>query len=86
MESPALVLQGFCGHVLLIGVLAIIEDVEEGIGVDLTIEGGVIDGHIWLLRVMAWRVVFRLGPIMLRSLGIQVLRTGGVRRTEQSLY
>lgn len=78
MESPALVLQRFCSHVLLICVLAVIEDVEESICVDLAIEGRVIDGHERLLGVIAWRVVLGLRPIVFRSLSVQILRAGRV--------
>lgn len=55
MKSPALTLQRLGRHILLVRVLSVVKDVEEGVRVDLAVQAGIIDRDKRLLWIITRR-------------------------------
>ena len=76
MEAPALQLERLCGEILLVGALAVVEDVEEGVGIDTAVEARVVEGGEWCLGIMWGGGVTRGRLVHAGTVGVGGCRAG----------
>lgn len=82
VESPTLVLESSCRKPLLVGVLPVVENVEQGVRLQslVLVQGGIIEDRQDVLRIVCWSVILEdrsvvLGPIAVRRFGTSFLRS-----------